>query len=94
MTEVPETGGTWSRIRKLIVVLGIAGLVTWVMLELVAAAHSVGGQEATRAIGVQAASSALIPYVTAMCVLAIVYVSDTLLRDPLKIIAQRFGGGS
>lgn len=92
--EIPDTDGTASRLRKMAVVLGVAGMITWVMFSLLGVVRSLGEEAAAVSFAAQAASAVFTAYVTAMCVLAIVYVSDTLLRDPLKLLAQRFGGGS
>lgn len=92
--EVVDSGGTASRVRKMIVVLGVAGLVTWVMFRVLGVVQSLGEESSAVSFAAQAGSATFTAYVTAMCVLAIVYVSDTLLRDPLKMLSKRFGGGS
>jgi len=62
----------WSRIRKLTAILVIAGLLTWVMLRLTASTSVV-------------AQACFPAYTTAMVVLALAYVADSVLR----IVAER-----
>lgn len=58
---------TWSRVRKMVVVLSIAGMMTWVMFKL-AETNS------------QYLQLAIAPYCLGMVALAFAYVSDSVLR--------------
>lgn len=70
--EVTGSGGHWSRVRKMIIILGIAALLTWVMLSLASSTSTV-------------AQACFPAYVSAMVVLGVAYVSETVLR----IVAER-----
>lgn len=78
MTE--STNNTASRARKLVAVLVIASMLTAVMIVI-----------ATRVDGVAQAAAAFGAYALAMAILGIAYTSETLLRDPLRILAERIG---
>lgn len=61
------SSGAWSRVRKLICILAIASLLTWVMLALKGSSSAV-------------AQACFPPYTLAMVVLALAYTSDSVLR--------------
>lgn len=78
MNASPEA---WSRIRKLICILVVAGLLTWVMLTLSGSSSPV-------------AQAAFPVYAWSMVALALAYVADSVLRIvaerlPLPMLGER-----